>query len=199
MEGIGCQFQVMVPLSGGIDMVIDGRPLSTSPGEAVFVRPARSMRFVASPSRCLVVDLPDGVLDEWFHRHRTAAPPNRQNRANPAHKRADPSPPAASRCAASGSSYRCRRAAAPVARAPGRRPARPRCARPARQCRTGCEHAGRRQALAAPLLASWVPVPVGRDRPRWPDQRGWDCRDSCLVYTRQPGCGGQGDRTRRSK
>jgi len=74
MEGIGCQFQVMVPLSGGIDMVIDGRPLSTSPGEAVFVRPARSMRFVASPSRCLVVDLPDGVLDEWFQRHRTAAP-----------------------------------------------------------------------------------------------------------------------------
>jgi AraC-like DNA-binding protein len=74
MEGIGCQFQVMVPLSGGIDMVIDGQPLSTSPGEAVFVRPARSMRFVASPSRCLVVDLPDGVLDEWFHRHRTAAP-----------------------------------------------------------------------------------------------------------------------------
>ena len=40
MEGIGCQFQVMVPLSGGIDMVIDGRPLSTSPGGAVFVRPA---------------------------------------------------------------------------------------------------------------------------------------------------------------
>ena len=74
MEGIGCQFQVMVPLSGGIDMVIDGRPLSTSPGEAVFVRPARSMRFVASPSRCLVVDLPDGALDEWFQRHRTAAP-----------------------------------------------------------------------------------------------------------------------------
>ena len=59
-----CRWQLIIPLCGGIDITIDGTLLSAAPGSAVLVRCSRSMRFVASPTRCLMVDCADGTIDE---------------------------------------------------------------------------------------------------------------------------------------
>lgn len=53
-----------VPLAGGVEIVTDGRQLAGSRSRPLLRGPFRTSRFEASPTRCLVVDVPAAVIAE---------------------------------------------------------------------------------------------------------------------------------------
>jgi AraC-like DNA-binding protein len=55
-------YSLYVPLEGGVEIVADGRQLAASPGRPLLRGPARACRFEASPTLCLVVDVPAAVI-----------------------------------------------------------------------------------------------------------------------------------------
>jgi len=56
------EYTLYVPFEGGIEIVADGRQLAASPSRLLLRGPFRRSRFEATPTRCLVVDVPASVI-----------------------------------------------------------------------------------------------------------------------------------------